>query len=82
MNNQDNLDLLSRIGNDPDVCFGRPYIKQHKVLVSLVLGYLASGSSVAVVMKEFPGIDETDIQACLTYNEHRRAAAASAVRAA
>ncbi len=68
----DDLDLVARIAVDADVCFGRPYIRRHKVLVSLVLGFLASGSTVADVMGEFPILDEADVLACLAYAERRR----------
>ena len=71
----DDLDLVSRIAIDADVCFGRPYIRRHKVLVSLVLGFLASGSSVPDVLGEFPTLDEADVLACLAYAERRRAGA-------
>ena len=78
MNNPNDLDLVSRIAIDPGVCFGRPYIRGHRVLVSLVLGFLASGSTVADVMKEFPTLEEADILACLAHAERRRSKAAAA----
>ena len=76
MFNLDDLDLVSRIATDADICFGRPYVRRHRVLVSLVLGFLASGSTVADVMREFPTLEEADINACLAHAERRRRAAA------
>ncbi len=75
-------DLVSRIGVDPDVCFGRPHVRGARVLVSLVLGFLASGSTPADVLAEFPGLEEADVLACLDFAERRRASAASASKSA
>jgi uncharacterized protein (DUF433 family) len=60
-------DLLARIVVDPQVCFGKPTIKGHRIWVSLVLGYLAEGWSVADVVAEFEGIDADDVLACVAY---------------
>lgn len=74
-------DLLDRIATDPDVCFGRPHVRRHEVLVSLVLGFLASGSSLADVLAEFPTLEEADVLACLAHAERRRAALATPAKA-
>lgn len=80
MNHPD--DLVSRIAVDPDVCYGRPHVRGARVLVSLVLGFLASGSTTADVLGEFPGLEEADVLACLDFAERRRASAAAPKSAA
>ncbi|OYV95654.1 MAG: hypothetical protein B7Z73_02225 [Planctomycetia bacterium 21-64-5] len=40
-------EILSRIAIDPNVCFGKPCIRGHRIWVSLVLDFLASGWSIA-----------------------------------
>jgi uncharacterized protein (DUF433 family) len=60
-------DLLSRISIDPSICFGKPCIKGHRVWVSLVLDYLASGMTVQELLKEYPQITEEDVLACIAY---------------
>jgi uncharacterized protein (DUF433 family) len=74
-------DLVSRITVDPDICYGRPHVRSARVLVSLVLGFLASGSTPADILVEFPGMDEADVLACLAWAERRRAAATKSVAA-
>ncbi|WP_437659685.1 DUF433 domain-containing protein [Sorangium sp. So ce1182] len=59
-------ELLDRISIDPDVCFGRACIRGHRIWVSLVLDFLASGMSVQDVMDEY-GIEEADVLACIAY---------------
>ena len=60
-------ELLSRISIDPDVCFGKPCIKGHRIWVSLVLDMLASGWSYQEVLDNYPGIEREDILACIAY---------------
>ncbi len=60
-------ELLSRISIDPKVCFGKPCIRGHRIWVSLILDLLASGMSKAEILKEYPGLEEADVNACLAY---------------
>jgi uncharacterized protein (DUF433 family) len=60
-------ELLARISINPQVCFGKPCIKGHRIWVSLVLDLLASGSSIQEVVDDYPGISEDDIRACIAY---------------
>ncbi len=60
-------ELLSRISVDLQVCFGKPCIKGHRIRVSLILDFLASGMSVKEILDEYPGLVEADIYACLAY---------------
>jgi uncharacterized protein (DUF433 family) len=64
MNRQD---LLKRISIDPRVCGGKPCIRGHRIWVSLILDFLASGYSFDAILKCYPGIDEDDIRACIGY---------------
>jgi len=59
--------LLSRISINPNICFGKPCINGHRIWVSLVLDFLASGMSVAQVRKEYPQLEAEDILACIAY---------------
>jgi uncharacterized protein (DUF433 family) len=60
-------ELLQRIWIDPQRCSGKPCIRGHRIWVSLILDLLASGSTVAEIIESYPGITETDIQACIAY---------------
>ena len=63
----DREELLSRISIDPNVCFGKPCIRGHRIWVSLILDFLASGSSVEEILGSYPGLEKADIQACIAY---------------
>jgi uncharacterized protein (DUF433 family) len=60
-------DLLARISVDPNVCFGKPCIRGHRIWVSLILDLLASGMGVGEILESYPGLEEADIRACIAY---------------
>ena len=60
-------DVLSRISIDPNICFGKPCIRGHRIWVSLILDMLAAGMTHTEILEQYPGIEEADILACLAY---------------
>ena len=64
MNRQE---LLSRISIDPDICFGKPRIRGHRIWVSLVLDLLAGGWTTEQLFEQYPGIEHADVLACIAY---------------
>jgi uncharacterized protein (DUF433 family) len=63
----DRAELLKRISIDPKVCFGKPCIRGHRIWVSLILDFLASGATVPEILEDYPGLEEADIRACIAY---------------
>ncbi|OGV67206.1 MAG: hypothetical protein A3K19_26180 [Lentisphaerae bacterium RIFOXYB12_FULL_65_16] len=63
----DRTALLSRVSIDPNVCFGKPCIRGHRIWVSLILDLLAAGETVTGILADYPGIEEADIRACIAY---------------
>ncbi|MBY0432912.1 MAG: DUF433 domain-containing protein [Cyclobacteriaceae bacterium] len=59
--------LLHRISVDPNVCFGKPCIKGHRIWVSLILDLLAGGDSIEQVLVNYPQLSREDILACIAY---------------
>jgi uncharacterized protein (DUF433 family) len=59
--------LLSRISIDPNICFGKPCIRGHRIWVSLILDLLASGETIDEILEEYPSIEREDVLACLAY---------------
>ena len=59
--------LLSRISIDLNICFGKPCIKGHRIWVSLILDFLASGMTMAEIIAEYPQLQTEDILACIAY---------------
>lgn len=61
--------LLSRISIDPNICFGKPCIKGHRIWVSLVLDFLASGMTIAKILEDYPQLTSEDILACIAHSK-------------
>ena len=60
-------DLLFRITVDPNVCFGKPCVRGHRIWVSLILDLLASGSTTSEILDDYPDLEEADVRACIAY---------------
>jgi len=61
MINMKRPELLSRISINPNICFGKPYIRGHRIWVSLVLNFLASGMTIPELLAEYPQLQTEDI---------------------
>lgn len=61
------INWRDHIVSTPDVLRGKPRIKGTRIPVSLILGYLAAGSTVEHIIEEFPDLSEEHIAACLDY---------------
>lgn len=62
-----NNELLSRISIDPNISFGKPCIRGHRIWVALILDYLAGGATVEEVLEAYPSIEREDVIACIAY---------------
>ena len=58
---------LDRITFDPQVMGGKPCIRGMRVTVGTIVGLIASGSTTADILKDYPYLEVEDIQAALSY---------------
>lgn len=56
-----------RIHLDPQVLAGKPVIRGTRLSVEFVIGLLADGWSHDDILRNYPGIEQADIAACLGY---------------
>ena len=59
--------LLERITIDPNVLVGKPVIKGTRLSVEYILNLLAHGATTAEITKEYEGLTQEDVQACLLF---------------
>ena len=52
---------------NPEKRFGKPCVRNTRITVFDVLGWLASGMSKTEILSDFPELTEEDISACLSY---------------
>lgn len=56
---------------NPERRFGKPCIRNTRITVFDVLGWLASGMNNSQILKDFPELTLEDIAACLSYAAER-----------
>jgi len=56
-----------RIAIDSEVLIGKPVIRGTRLAVEFVVGLLAQGWTQADILRNYPGITDDDIAACLQY---------------
>jgi len=60
-------DWQDRITVNPAVCHGRACIRGTRVMVSVILDNIAAGVPHAEIVRSYPPVQESDIQAALAY---------------
>jgi uncharacterized protein (DUF433 family) len=60
-------DVLARITIDPDRMHGRPCIRDLRITVSDVLSLLSAGQSRETILREYPYLENADIDAVLAF---------------
>jgi len=64
MNNEQ---LLARVGVDPEVCAGRPYIRGTRIYVAIILDALTEGLTASAIIDHYPVLELDDIRAAVAY---------------
>ena len=59
--------MFDRISVDSKVCHGQACIKGTRIPVHQIVGMLASGDTIEILLKAYPIIKREDILACLEY---------------
>ena len=59
--------LFSRITINPEVCGGKPTLRNMRFTVSQLLELLASGMTPIEILADYPYLEMEDINACLLY---------------
>jgi uncharacterized protein (DUF433 family) len=65
------MDYHRLITIDPERRSGKPCVRDTRMTVGDVLGYLTAGLSHQEIVEEFPNITEEDIRACLAFAADR-----------
>ena len=63
--------LINRITINPEICHGKPTIRNMRYPVELILDLLSSGMTNAEIIEDYPALFEDDIKACLDTKSKR-----------
>lgn len=61
------LNLLERITINPEVCHGKPTVRNMRYTVSMILDLLSAGMTTDELLADYPALEKEHIQACLFY---------------
>lgn len=59
--------ILERITMNPEICHGKPVIRDMRWPVEVILDMLSSGMDSKEILKDHPELEIEDIRACLYY---------------
>lgn len=59
--------MHNRIELNPLVCHGKPVIKGTRVMVSTILGALAGGDTVDMILEDYPNVVQEDVLAAFAF---------------
>jgi len=61
------MDWKDRIVVDPEILVGKPVIKGTRLAVEFMIDLLAQDWTEEEILRNYPGLTEDDIHACLSY---------------
>ena len=61
------MDWQERIIVDPKILVGKPAIQETRLAVEFIVELLSQGWAKSEILRNYPGLTEDDIRACLKY---------------
>jgi len=62
-----NRNLINRITINPEICNGKPTIRNTRYTIDLILDLLSAGMSDIEIIDDYPALEIDDIKACLAF---------------
>ena len=59
--------LINRITINPDICHGKPSIRNMRYPVELILDLRSSGMTYREIIEDYSALEDDDIKACLAF---------------
>lgn len=60
-------ELLQRITLNPDICFGKPTVRNMRYPVEFLLDLMSAGMTFDEILADYPDLEKEDLQACLLF---------------
>lgn len=60
-------DWRKHIAVSPDICHGKPCVKGTRIMVSIILDYLAAGDSMDEILEQYPILSRDNVRAAQAY---------------
>jgi len=59
--------LITRITMNPEICFGKPTVRNMRYPVQMILDLLAAGMTNEEILNDYSSLELDDIKACLVF---------------
>ncbi len=59
--------LLNRITINPEICHGKPTVRNMRYPVEMILDLMSSGMTQQEILEDYPALQTEDLLACLSY---------------
>lgn len=59
--------MLDRITINPDICNGKPTIRNMRITAQSICEFLGKGDKIEDILNQFPMLEKEDIFACFEY---------------
>lgn len=59
--------VIHRITINPEICHGKPCIRDMRYPVEMILDLLSAGMTIEEIIEDYPALEPDDIRACLAY---------------
>ncbi len=60
-------ELLQRITLNPEVCFGKPTVRNMRYPVEMLLDLMSAGMTTEEILEDYDDLEKEDLQACLLF---------------
>ncbi|MCY7348697.1 MAG: DUF433 domain-containing protein [Pyrinomonadaceae bacterium] len=60
-------DLLKRITLNPEVCFGKPTVRNMRYPVEMLLDLMSAGMTTQEILEDYDDLEKEGLQACLLF---------------
>jgi uncharacterized protein (DUF433 family) len=63
----DEINLLKRITMNPEICFGKPTIRNMRYPVEIILVLLSGEMTWDEILEDYPDLEKDDLRACILF---------------
>ncbi len=60
-------ELLQRITLNPEVCFGKPTVRNMRYPIEMLLDLMSAGMTTEEILEDYDDLEKEDLQACLLF---------------
>ena len=68
--NINKAELMKRITINPEICHGKPTVRNMRYPVAMILDLLSAGMTYEELLEDYPALEQEDFLACFAFAAH------------